>query len=94
MQTDEKLLVMLVALHKEIIETKLMLETLQTHIDKENLGQIKLSPSYRRKITHELSKVAAQLKELGFDSQDVDVQLTNLALEMQRPPARPSPLVS
>jgi hypothetical protein len=94
MQTNEKLLMMLVTLHKEVIETKMMLELLETQLDKEKLGQIKISPAYRRKIRDELSKVAAQLKDLGFNAQDVDVQLTNLALEMQRPPVRATPLVS
>jgi hypothetical protein len=93
-QESEKLLTMLVTLHKEVIETKMMLEHLETQLDQEKLGQIKTSPTYRRRIRDELSRVAAQLKDIGFDAHQVDVQLTTLALEMQRPPIRTSPLVS
>jgi hypothetical protein len=90
----DKLLVMLVTLHKEVIETKMMLEHLETQLDKDKLGQMKISPAYRRKIRDELSKVALQLKDLGFNAQEVDVQLATLALEMQRPPIRTTSLVS
>lgn len=90
----EKLLVMLVTLHKEVIETKMMLEHLETQFDKDKLGQIRISPAYRRKIRDELSKVALQLKDLGFNAREVDVQLATLALEMQRPSLRTTPLVS
>jgi hypothetical protein len=90
----DKLLVMLVTLHKEVIETKMMLEHLETQLDKDKLGQMKISPAYRRKIRDELSKVALQLKDLGFNAQEVDVQVATLALEMQRPPIRTTSLVS
>jgi hypothetical protein len=85
MSNDEKVLLLILSLYKEIIDTKAKTMLALHKLEPTLPEQVEFSREYRTAIKEEMEKAALTLKELGFPEDVVDSRLTTLFGDIMNP---------
>ena len=85
MSNDEKVVLLIISLYKELIDTKAKTMLALHKLEPTLPEQVEFSREYRTVIKSEMEKAASTLKELGFPGDTVDSQLTTMFGDIMNP---------